>query len=795
MCRFLLRAVALLLLLSPAVILAQTGDPGGTEANIARDADSALRINASQYGVAYPETFVLMQNRMGLRIEYCLDRSRLSIWISPLAGRSLDYRDRNWSNRDEHTDVFERILVSGVPLADFLGAEYDPFHSILHFKRQTLHIAQVYDQPAVLLWFEKHGIVDIKARGGDQPLRRTEADFAVRHTDRSRAFEFAAALGPGAGRLRQQLELEPERAAYTRADLAPQQVLVLAAALQGEKVADLARRTAETPLATLLDATEKAVARDTAFGRFHLRNRPEMQRLLDRNRRIALSMQDVNGFMRSTSQYIYYLLWYRDGGMNTPHLTMTGWIDPIRQHLPFALANPNVSDEEPKGRFFGQVMGGKLTKWEEDGLFYVVWPAFLHWTQTGDDSFVKGESLQVMEDALDWVERYCFDAGRGLFGRYYFCESPLLGSRDYGWDNATGAPSDAYEARYQEKSITRSYDVYINALNHSVYLMLAAMESGAKAQAYERKAARLARAMRGFFADQPLPAYGELRTGDGVAIEAAPYGLDRTDYQWALSLPPFDVVSPERQRAAREQLLKDLVSSPKGNFICSWAAILRSMDPARHDEAAMMRALDYLVPQSVRAGRYLPMPDTIPEIVDTEDGNPFHDVRPIVFSIAPWLAAVTNFGLHRLPFGIALRGTQLLDSIDRYQYRGSVLDVRFSGEGRLASVTLNGQPLTGTLQVPDEALRPGDNTIVVHLSPQAPAVERLSSSTVQLRSVAGRRYALLAYGQNRLTFENLKHHLTVRDAAGNVVPTRLERADDFTHVSFDGAGRFTVALE
>ena len=520
-----------------------------------------------------------------------------------------------------------------------------------------------------------------------------------------------------------------------------------------------------------------------------------MQRLLDRNRRIALSMQDVNGFMRSTNQYIYYLLWYRDGGMNTAHLTMSGWTHPARQHVPFALANPNVSLEQPEGRFFGQVMGGPITKWEEDGLFYVVWPAFLHWTQTGDDSFVKGESLKVMEEALDWVERYSFDGAKGLFGRYYFCESPLVGSRDYGWDNATGAPGDAYEARYQDKPITRSYDVYINTLNHSVYLMLAAMESGPKATEYLQKAKHLEQALQRLFGKDPLPAYGELRTQDGASIEAAPYGLDRTDYQWALSLPLFDVAPPERQRAAREQLLADLVSSPRGNFICSWAAILRSMDPARHDEQAMMKALDYLVPQSVRAGKYLPMPDTIPEIVDVPDGEPFHDVRPLVYSIAPWLSAVTNFGLRRLPFGIALRGTRLLESVDRYQYRGSVLDVRFEGDGSLAGVTIAGRPLEGTLQVPDEALRPGDNTVVVRRSPQAVAAERLSSSTVQLHSVTGKRYLVTAYGQNRLTFENLRHVARVRDAAGTPVATAVERAGAFTHVSFDGRGRFSVSLE
>jgi len=251
-------------------------------------------------------------------------------------------------------------------------------------------------------------------------------------------------------------------------------------------------------------------------------------------------------------------------------------------------------------------------------------------------------------------------------------------------------------------------------------------------------------------------------------------------------------VSPERQREARDQLLKDLVASPKGNFLCAWTALLRSMDPARHDEASMMKALEYLVPQSARPGKYLAMPYSIPEIVDIEDGEPFHDVRPLVYSIAPWLSAVTNFGLHRLPFGVAVRGTRFLESIDRYAYGPSWLDVRFEGEGPIEAVLLNGRPLAGTLQIPDRALKAGGNTVLVRMSPRASEPEELVSSTVRLLSVAGRRYQVMAYGQNRLTFRSLRHRLSIADASGRSVPTKEERAGAFTHVSFDGRGAYTV---
>jgi hypothetical protein len=774
------------------------GAPGGLTAN-QRASNAILAINASQYGVGYPETFVLLQNRKGLRIEYCVDRSRLQVWISPKAGVSMDVRDKNWSNRDDHTAVFDRILLPGLNLAEFERADYDPFHSVLYFKSQTLHLAHVYDQPAVLIWLERDGNVDLKTANTDEALAREPREFVIGHTDRGRDFEWAAVLGSGEGSFRHQLVLDEGRSIYTRAEMAAGQLLVLGAGLREETVVEMARGVASRPADSTLAANEAAIAKDLEYGRFTLRGRAEMQKLLEKNRRVALSMQDFNGFMRSTNQYIYYLLWYRDGGMNTGHLTMTGWTDPARQHVPFAIQNPNVALSEPEGRFYGQVAGGPLTKWEEDGLFFVVWPAYLYWTQTGDRSFLEGRYLALIEEGLDWLERRAWDEEKGLFGRYFYVETPMKGSRDYGWDNVTGAPTDYYEGLYEGEAVTRGYDLYINALNHSVYVMLAAATGGEKAAAYLDRAKALEEGMRHFFdLEGPLPSYGDLQLESGRIVTSAPYGMDRTDYQWALALPRFDFTSVENQQKARAQLLQDLRSDPKGNFICAWAAILTAMDTEHHDEAEIMDALDYLVPQSVRPGKYLPMAYTIPELVDVEDGQPFHDVRPLVYSIAPWLSAVTNFGLHRLPLGVAVRGTALLESIDRYRYRDSVLDVRFEGEGGLESVVLNGAPLEHTLQIPDGALAPGDNVLVVKMGAGAKAGERLSSSTVRLESVSSEgavtRFQIEAFGQNRLTFGDLVREVSILDDAGAPVEVRTVPDGAFTHVSFEGRGVFTVIL-
>jgi len=57
------------------------------------------------------EASILLHSRMGIRIEYNLHRSTLALWISPQAGKSVDCRDRNFSCRDDHTDIFDSIWL------------------------------------------------------------------------------------------------------------------------------------------------------------------------------------------------------------------------------------------------------------------------------------------------------------------------------------------------------------------------------------------------------------------------------------------------------------------------------------------------------------------------------------------------------------------------------------------------------------------------------------------------------------------------------------------------------------
>ncbi len=757
--------------------------------------ETLIAINASQYGMKYPETFILLQNRRGIRIEYNVDRSNLQLWISPQAGKSFSYVDQNWSNRDDFTAVIDRILLPGLNLKNFEKCDWDPFHSIIYFKNQTLHIAHIYDAPVVLVWFEKDGLVDFKIYGDE--VDRSENAFVIDYTDRGRDFTSAAILGEGDGHFQHQLQLDTGRSVHARAHMAPGQLLVIGSELRAENIAETVKAIAEKGLRDILAENEIMIEKDLSFGKFTLRDRPEMQKLLETGRRTALSMQAYKGFMRSTNQYIYYLLWYRDGGMNVSHICYSGWPQPAYDNTKFALLNPNISHEDPPGRFFGQVMAGPITKWQEDGLFYVVWPAFSYWTQTGDKSLCQGEYLQVMQDAMDWLERRCFDAERGLFGRYHACETPMTNSRGDGYDQATGAPTFKWGSDYKGDTIVHAYDIYINALNYSVYYMLGMMtEDRAKSRAYFAKADTLEQNMRKFYNnDGPLPSYGDLLTIDGKIVESAPYGMDIWDYVWGLSLPPFKPNWPHKYKELDAQLLEDMTTTTRGYFLCVYFAQLTSMDTEIFDEKAIVEAMDKRVPASVRPGQYLPMPYAVPEMFNIKDGDPFHDVRPLVYSIAPWLSAVTNLGLRRLPFGVAVRGSNYLQEIDHYKYRDSLLNIRFQGTGGIKTVVLNGENMQGTYQIPENRLKTGENDILVKLEPNARGGNILIASTVQLLSMDLDTYIVKAHGKNILTFKNLDKIVSITDEQGSPVETSGQNMDNLTYVEFDGTGEFRIELE
>lgn len=444
-------------------------------------------------------------------------------------------------------------------------------------------------------------------------------------------------------------------------------------------------------------------------------------------------------------------------------------------------------------------MAGPLTKWEEDGLFYVIWPTFNYWTQTGDDTFVKGEYLKTMEDAMDWLERYCYDEEIGLFGRYHYCETPYSGSRGDGFDNATGAPTYPNQSMYKDTLVVRAFDLYINILNYSNYMMLASMEKGDKANEYIEKAKTLEKNMKPFFDyDDKRPSYGYVLTDDGKLIMTEPYGMDVWDYVWAMSLPPFTPTLPQRYFEARERMYKDMTTTKRGYFLCTYFALLTSMDPEIHNEENLLAAMDKLVDYSIEPGKYLPMPYAMPEMFNISEENPFHDVRPLVYSIAPWMSAVTNMGIRRLPFGIAARSSETLENLENYVYREGLFDIDFEGTGEISEIILNGASLEHSYQIPTSNIEKGKNSLHIKMDNASTSKNILIGSTVELLSIDKKDenlvYTVKAYGKNVLTFKNLEKEAHIVNQENQSQSVKIKKLNNLSYIEFEGTGLFSVYL-
>lgn len=685
-----------------------------------------------------PGITLLTHSPQGLRVELNFQSGGLlEIWISPRPGSSRDYRDRNFSNRDDHTRLFDRVSLPALRAEDFLGCEYDPFHVVAKFRQQTLHLVPLVHLPAIVLWCEAAQRVDFKSDKADRPIALATDGFLVEHPDRGEEFIFAA-IAPSA-HFGHQPVVDDGRSLYCRVELPPGAPLLIGGFTRLEKglldlLAAHSRHTPEDILAT----NEAAIEPLLRPGRFQLREQTDWQRLLDNNRRVLAAMQDHSGAIRAALNRIYYLIWVRDGAMIEVFQAYAGHASALRRWTDFLLVNPTVIDDpEFPGKTFLMLVN-PITKWEEDGVFFAIWSTFIAWTQTGDDAIVSPSRLRLLDGAMDWLERYCFDPTRGLFGRYFYSETPLPRSRDDGCDNAVGMKTDPTNCRIGGKEVRRSYDLYCNQLAYAAYRMLAAMHRGKNKSRYSEKASALREALRPFYAEvdfgKGLPDYGDLLLEDGSCHRAAPYGLDKCDYLWAFSLPPF-MPFPEHCDTIRDRLQADLMKQPQEHFLAAWFSLLASLDGTVFPSARFQAAVDYAARLCYLPGQFLAMPDTVVEMTDIPDGHPWHDVRPQAFSVGPWLAAVNGRGVRRLPFGLAVRPNPFLEEILNYEWQLARVRFAFTGDGEDLALTVNGKTVRHTWQIPEVFWQPGDNVVEIKMHNMGENEPLLLSSTLLLHNL------------------------------------------------------------
>jgi hypothetical protein len=490
---------------------------------------------------------------------------------------------------------------------------------------------------------------------------------------------------------------------------------------------------------------------------------------LELSRRLCWTSQDASGVQRDGPKFIYSLLWVREG-MNAPLAAQVGIDALLPRWLEFTLANPT---RVPGGLLFGQLYGD-LTKWEEDGLFYVVWGAHAYWSATGDARFLSGAHLETLRTALAWLDRHIWDEQRGLYGRYFACESPFAGSRDDGWDAAAGAPASWPPMAWQGRTLRRSYDLYINHLMYAVLRMLAPHVPADERARLLTQAARIDAARAPLWPSEGLPPYGIVVFADGSEAVAPAFAIDLTDYVWALTMPPFlpPRMPVRRITLALAQAMQRTPTYQPGlaEFVFAYTWPLIAADPAWRDPRDTVADLERLLPEIDRPGRYLPMAGAVMECLAIPDGHPWHDVRPCIFAISQWLPCHHALGLRRLTAGWALRGTAAIRRITAMPLGRCTVDIAFAPDSQpLCGVRWDGQTLAHTLQLPEELLTPGHHQAEVGGPPSAGPL--LIASEARLLSVrcSGDAviYRLAGHGPHRVVFADGEQIIDL-DGAGEV---------------------------
>ncbi len=739
-----------------------------------------------------PPVQVLMHNRMGIRINYNISEQMLELWFSPKAEESIDIFDRNFSNRDDHTSLFDKISFPNLTKEDFLKCDYDPFHSVIVFENQKMHIASLFDQPVLMIWFENDEIIDFKTDKGDTIAERSTHVFHSKHYSRGYLFDFIAHLTK-TDTFQHQLQTAYGRSDYARAFLTANQPVFIGAALCKARLKKFISQNI-TSHQQLLTQTQEKAENHLQKGKIQLKDKPDLQKLFFMNKKSFLAEQDASGHIPATIKEVGCLPYIRDGAWAFSYAAYTGWTYGLNLWNHYLISNPTVIEtEKPRGKLFGQLVG-PITKWEEDGAFHAIWSAFSYHTQTGDSTYSQEIYIENLKAAMDWLERYCYNPEKGLFGRYYYVETALRGSRDDGWDNAIGKPSTQWAPKdFQGNVIKRSYDTYVNTLNYSNYLMLAAMTKGQEQNDYLKKALQLEKKLQHFYHDSIID-YGILVTQKGEEITAKAYEFSHHDFIWGQSVP-LHCYDPLKTIQIRGQILDFLQNNLADNYAASYYGLLTSLDTEFHSEDEIMTAIEKVAKSYYVPGKYLPMPYMLGEQTVIDEGNYYTDIRPMPFAAGPFLASVMNLGIKRMPFGLALRPNDYIQTVKDYEYKNSLIDFEFKGKGQIQEISVNSKILGNSLLIPENWLMNGKNTITVRLSEENPANKPvLVYSSLEVTDIKKNSLHFKAYGKNYLIFKNAPENLTLIDNNNEKVNCKTSKLKKYTQYEFNGFGEYKVVL-
>jgi hypothetical protein len=746
---------------------------------------------------------IILQNRCGNRLSIIMHegRTELEFVYKPNAFRRKEFRARNFSNRDNFTALFASCEMREIGVEFVQKFDYDPFVTRL----TTLAPGKQCRNTLTFLNLPKENAFAIAAR---QPLLltfRPHKAFVIadgllteRFADRGEEIvSFIKFDGFEENRFRVTddgrcvLQLVENDLLFVGGEENPAQVTRALKTYAGLDLPGLEARIEQDLEPVLGTAVVKTPL-------------PDVQRVLDVNKRVIYSGLDEGGACFGALNRIYHLIWPRDGSMTAAQMAGAGLPAFLRIWTPFLLANPSKR-QRVDGKWVNeylQIVGSRWTKSEDDGLYYAMTALYTLYQTTGDLACLHPATLTPMLDALDYMIQSRWNQDLGLLVSDTRGETSLAGSPYFGYDIVTGDMIGEPTAHFQHdgRDIWKSSSYYLNSNGYNCVRMAEVLLAAAgvepeRAARYREFADQLQASIRRSFLmkDGRLGA-GLLLFEDGSNV-LTPFGKnDPWEYTWSLSLGPFFPDGAAALKSARH--VREAWPKLRPYGFSPWNTLSRRLKEFGLSDGDYGAMLKDEVAEALMVTKKYPMPGALTEYLGQVESW-----RALPFSAGTFIASVTSLLMQSLPQGLAVRASGIVDEVRNFQYRIYRLDARAAGKGeRVAKWTLNGKPMPATLQIPEESPRPGRNVIEVTRG-KPPAGARLYGSDARLLRVeqSGKavRYHFASAVPAELYFENLgkRTGFELRDRSGKCVDFKKADVPGTTLTRISAAcGEFAVGV-
>lgn len=746
---------------------------------------------------------IILQNRCGNRLTLLCHENyaELELLYKPNAYRRKEFAARNFSNRDNNTELFIDFRLPEIKPGNILNFDYDPFVTRVYLETNTgatntLTFVNVADENCFAVAAASPLTLVFKPH---KEFVMEDGLLYERFSDRG---EEIVSFVMFSSYLDNRFRILDDGSCVLQ--IVDNDIILMGGEENLYQIRRISTKLKKFSYEELIEYGEKSVKTFTAKSVLKI-NHSEFQRVVDLNRRIVYSMSDEGGVTFGAINRLYHLIWIRDALMSTSMLALSGNPYLLQKTYPFILNSPSVTKHIDgfEYREYLQMVGTKWGKSEDDGLFYLVYGLYNLYQTTGSDDLLYSQELIPVTNAVDYAIKTLFDEKEQLFGSDTIGETTLRNSPFFGYDAVTGKLDEYRDPQEKHKgsNVVYCYTIYHNINMYNVLRMMEVIikaspdMDASKAYLYRVLADSLKKGIINRFVNEiGVYSVAYLVLDDGETVWEKEIH-NPWEYSWAVSLGPFHTDINVSLNSVKLVYQKWGAGNAYG--LCPWNTISRILKEYGMDDDEYKNMLLPEIEDALTYTPKYPMTGSSTEYLGTPEA-----LRGLPFTTGSLIYSLQSLILQPLAMGIAVRASGFVDRVDNFVYRNSRIYAVSTGEGQVVDkILINGAELKGSLQIPESLLYNGKNNIEV-LRGSRFEQKRLYSSTTILMNVVLEdnliTYYFNCFSEGELIFENLfsQEGFSLYDSQGNSVEYLLEKiaGTNKSVVRFEGNGVIKAVL-